>query len=83
MGQVSTFCNGADTCLEVDETEDGLIKITAYQGADEPRRAIYATKGEFRAFLAGAKAGEFDAFTQGSEKDPEMGVLPTPIKARA
>lgn len=78
MGQVSTFCNGADTCIKVDRRGD-LIYL---RNVANTSVAVVATPAEFHAFLAGAKAGEFDAFTQGSEKDPEMGVLPSPIKAR-
>lgn len=83
MGLKSADCNGADACIEVEETEDGLIKITAYQGDEQPRRAIYATKGEFCSFLAGAKKGEFDGIAKGSAEGAPLDIVPTPIKTGA
>lgn len=83
MGQKSADCNGADACIEVEDTSDGLIKITAYQGDDEPRRAIYATKGEFRSFLAGAKKGEFDGIAQGSAEGAPLDKLPETVTTGA
>lgn len=54
----SSYSNGGDNCVEVAVTHDGLV---ALRHSRHPEQApqIY-TPGEWIAFLAGAKDGEFD-----------------------
>lgn len=54
----SSYSNGGDNCVEVAVTRDGLVAV---RHSRYPERApqLY-TEGEWSAFLAGAKDGEFD-----------------------
>ncbi|HEV2634572.1 MAG TPA: DUF397 domain-containing protein [Actinocrinis sp.] len=55
----SSFCggSGAGTCVEVAVVDGG---IAVRDGKDPSRPALRFTAEEWIAFLAGARAGEFD-----------------------
>ena len=54
----STLCTGADsTCVEVAIEADG---VTVRNSTDPEGPTVHFTAAEWRAFLAGARAGEFD-----------------------
>ncbi len=54
----SSLCTGADsTCVEV-AFEAGVVAVRDGKDPDGP--ALRFTAAEWRAFLAGARAGEFD-----------------------
>jgi hypothetical protein len=52
--------SGGD-CVEVAPTQDDTIAVRHSKDPDGP--VITYTRGEFRAFVAGVKAGEFDDLT--------------------
>jgi hypothetical protein len=53
-----SFSNG--NCVEVAELPDGSVGI---RNSRDPAGAVLSfTQGEWRAFLAGARLGEFDRF---------------------
>ena len=49
--------SGGNNCLEVARTVSGNVAV---RNSTRPRVVTYFTKDEWTAFLAGAKAGEFD-----------------------
>lgn len=53
----SSECSGADQCVEIAHTHDG-IQLRDSKDPDGP--VLTFTDAEWRAFTAGAKAGEFD-----------------------
>lgn len=54
----SSYSGANGNCLEIAATVDGLVAI---RNSNRPNDgAILYTKDELRAFLAGAKDGEFD-----------------------
>jgi hypothetical protein len=52
---VSSFCNSS-TCVEVGRDGDRVL----VQRSAEPERTLEFSLDEWRAFLTGARAGEFD-----------------------
>jgi len=57
-GHISSFCSGGD-CVVVHRTRSGNIRVASTRSS-EARRAVTYTPDEWAAFIAGAKAGEFD-----------------------
>lgn len=56
--QKSSFCNGASSCVEIGEGENGNVLVRDSKDQDGPM--LVFTPSEWKAFLAGAKKGEFD-----------------------
>lgn len=56
--RTSNFCSMAD-CVEVGQAPDGTVVI---RDSKDPHRtsALEFTREEWRAFVAGVRAGEFD-----------------------
>lgn len=54
----SSHSNGGDNCVEVAVTRDGQVAVRHSRYPERPAQ-LY-TEGEWIAFLAGAKDGEFD-----------------------
>ncbi|WP_344208331.1 DUF397 domain-containing protein [Nonomuraea bangladeshensis] len=54
----STFCNGADTCVEVAPLADGKVALRDAKDQDGP--VLVFTPEEWAAFTAGVREGEFD-----------------------
>jgi len=54
----SSFSNGGDNCVEVARTTDGRVLVRHSQHTDRPAQVF--TCDEWRAFVAGIRAGEFD-----------------------
>jgi hypothetical protein len=54
----SSFSDGNGNCLEI-SSRDGVILL---RESDDPELIIRTTPAKLRAFLEGAKAGEFDDF---------------------
>lgn len=55
-GRISSYCSGAD-CVEVELTATDMIRV---RSTTSRTLAADFTPGEWVAFLAGVKAGEFD-----------------------
>jgi hypothetical protein len=55
----SSFSADTGSCVEVAE-QDGWVLL---RESDDPESVVRTTPRKLRAFLAGAKAGEFDRFT--------------------
>ncbi|WP_418152704.1 DUF397 domain-containing protein [Actinoalloteichus caeruleus] len=54
----SSYSNGGDNCVEVGLTGDGRVAV---RNSKHPELLVHLyTSEEWAAFLAGAKAGEFD-----------------------
>jgi hypothetical protein len=60
----STFCNGADTCVEVAPLADGNVALRDSKEQDGP--VLVFTPEEWVAFTAGVREGEFDLTALGS-----------------
>lgn len=56
--KTSSFCNFGD-CVEVGQSPDGSVVVRDTKDA-ERRQALTFSRDEWVAFLAGARAGEFD-----------------------
>jgi hypothetical protein len=58
----SSFSNGSggNNCVEVLQTNSDEMTIFVRNSKDRLRDSAMFTRDEWRAFLAGAKAGEFD-----------------------
>lgn len=56
--RTSSFCSLGD-CVEVGQAPDGSVVVRDTKDA-ERRQALTFTRDEWVAFLAGARAGEFD-----------------------
>jgi hypothetical protein len=54
----SSKCNGPSACVEVALLSDGRVALRDGKEQDGP--VLVFTPGEFAAFLAGVRAGEFD-----------------------
>ncbi|MEO3869380.1 DUF397 domain-containing protein [Nonomuraea sp. B12E4] len=54
----SSFCNGADACVEITELADGNVLVRDSKSQDGP--VLRFTKAEWAAFTAGVREGEFD-----------------------
>ncbi len=54
----SSYSNGGDNCVEVGVTRDGHVALRHSKHPDLPPQ-VYS-RGEWTAFLAGARDGEFD-----------------------
>lgn len=54
---VSSFCSFGN-CVEVGQTPDGAVVVRDTK--DRGQQALSFTDEEWRAFVAGVKAGEFD-----------------------
>jgi hypothetical protein len=54
----SSFCNGPSGCVEVQFLPEGTVAVRDTKNRSQP--ALAFTTGEWVAFLAGARAGEFD-----------------------
>ncbi|TMR13735.1 DUF397 domain-containing protein [Nonomuraea turkmeniaca] len=54
----STFCNGADACVEVAPLANGNVALRDSKAQDGP--VLVFTPEEWAVFLNGARAGEFD-----------------------
>ena len=63
----SSFSFSNSNCVEVAPLGDGGVMMRDSKNPDAPLLAF--TAGEFAAFLAGAKAGEFDALLNGIPLD--------------
>ncbi|MEV4159494.1 DUF397 domain-containing protein [Nonomuraea dietziae] len=59
--QKSSFCNGASTCVEVANLADGSVALRDSKMQDGP--VLVFTPGEWAAFTAGVRDGEFDLAT--------------------
>lgn len=57
----STASNPSGSCVEVGPLPDGQVALRHSRHPGGP--ALIYTRGEIEAFLAGAKAGEFDDLT--------------------
>lgn len=57
-----SFANG--NCVEVADLGDGTVGVRNSRNQDRP--ALVFTRDEWRAFLYGARNGEFDDFGSGS-----------------
>jgi hypothetical protein len=57
----STWSNPSGECVEVAALPDGAVAVRNSRHPTGP--ALIYTRGEIRAFLAGAKNGEFDDLT--------------------
>ncbi|WP_338087122.1 DUF397 domain-containing protein [Nonomuraea zeae] len=60
----STFCNGADACIEVAPLADGNVAVRDSKEQDGP--VLVFTPSEWAAFTAGVRDGEFDVATLGA-----------------
>lgn len=56
--RTSSFCSLGD-CVEVGQAPDGSVIVRDTKDVDR-RQALTFTRDEWVAFLAGARAGEFD-----------------------
>jgi hypothetical protein len=54
----STFCNGADACVEVAPLADGNVALRDSKEQDGP--VLVFTPAEWAAFTSGVRQGEFD-----------------------
>lgn len=65
----SSMCNGGikDYCITVDAdpSDPDAVLITATEIPEQP--IVRATRGEWDAFVAGVKAGDFDAVLEPGE----------------
>ena len=65
----SSMCNGAikDYCItaDIDPTDHDIVMITATEIPAQP--IVRATRGEWDAFIAGVKDGDFDDLTASTE----------------
>lgn len=57
----SSFCNGASSCVEVASLADGNVALR--DGKDDDSAVLEFTPGEWAAFTAGVRDGEFDIAT--------------------
>lgn len=57
----STFCNGADACVEVAPLANGNVAVRDSKDQDGP--VLVFTASEWAAFTAGIRDGEFDMAT--------------------
>ncbi|MEV6985226.1 DUF397 domain-containing protein [Sphaerisporangium sp. NPDC051017] len=61
---ISTFSpNGAAECVEAGPLADDTGRVAVRHSHHPDREVILYTRGEWEAFIAGVKAGEFDFFT--------------------
>ncbi|TDC03294.1 DUF397 domain-containing protein [Nonomuraea longispora] len=60
----STFCNGADACIEVAPLANGDVALRDSKEQDGP--VLVFTPAEWEAFTAGVRDGEFDMVTLGA-----------------
>ena len=60
--QKSSFCNGASSCVEVAVLADGGVALRDSKLGDNSP-ILRFTSGEWAAFTAGARDGEFDLAT--------------------
>lgn len=60
----STFCNGADACIEVAPLANGDVALRDSKEQDGP--VLVFTPAEWAAFTAGVRDGEFDMATLGA-----------------
>lgn len=61
--RVSSFTDGSGSCVEVAPAAGGVL----VRNSNRPEAgAIHFTNAELRAFLLGARAGEFDDLAAGS-----------------
>ena len=58
MWRVSSWCAGNGDCVAVGQLRTGHVLVRDTKDPDGPRLRFSA--GEWRAFLAGVRAGEFD-----------------------
>lgn len=54
----SSYSNGGDNCVEIAFSRDGWVGLRDSKDSSLPPRVF--TRGEWAAFLAGAREGEFD-----------------------
>lgn len=52
----STFSNGSSACVEVRGSDDSIY----LRESDDPDTVVTTSRVKWAAFIAGAKAGEFD-----------------------
>lgn len=57
--QKSSFSADTGSCIEIAEEGDQIF----LRESDDPEVVVRTTRRKLRAFLEGAKAGEFDRFT--------------------
>jgi hypothetical protein len=61
---ISTYSpNGDAQCVEAGPLGDGTGRVAVRHSQRPDREVILYTRGEWEAFIAGVKAGEFDFFT--------------------
>ncbi|MFI1888107.1 DUF397 domain-containing protein [Streptomyces jumonjinensis] len=58
--QKSSYSGTSGNCIHIATADDGSIKL---HESDDPDTVITTTPEKLRAFILGAKAGEFDHFT--------------------
>ncbi|MEU8271378.1 DUF397 domain-containing protein [Sphaerisporangium sp. NPDC049002] len=62
--RISTWsANGGGECVEAGPLADGTGRVAVRHSRRPDREVILYTRGEWEAFVAGVKAGEFDFFT--------------------
>jgi Domain of unknown function (DUF397) len=60
---ISTYsANGAAECVEAGPLGDGSERVAVRHSQRPDAETILYTRGEWEAFIQGAKAGEFDFF---------------------
>jgi hypothetical protein len=60
---ISSFSpDGGGTCVEAGPLNDGTERVAVRHSKHPEGQTIIYTKAEWQAFLAGARAGEFDFF---------------------
>ncbi|WP_424531932.1 DUF397 domain-containing protein [Sphaerisporangium viridialbum] len=55
--------NGGGECVEAGPLADGTERVAVRHSHHPDREVILYTRGEWQAFIAGVKAGEFDFST--------------------
>lgn len=58
----SSFSNSQGQCLVVSDARLGRATVIEIYDDERPEETIWCTRGSFRAFVEGVKAGEFDGF---------------------
>lgn len=62
---ISTFSdNGGGNCVEAGPLHDGSGRVAVRHSRRPDAETIVYTRGEWEAFVAGVRAGEFDFFTE-------------------
>lgn len=60
----STFSQGNSNCVEVEATwSDGIVVTDSKQSEEDNQCILHFSHDEWKTFIAGVKAGEFDIET--------------------